>query len=175
MALDPSSWSFHAIPRRCYLLIASAEVAEFGRRAGLRIQWSNPWGFESPLSHGAKVFFLNGDQNEEKKRDPRLLEEKERTTASFGPRPHQAPATCAPSSAASEIGEAARNVDEIGPPRIVSGSHRNWLGAPAIRVKLSRSLHISAPRFSYSAAMLILASASSVSRWSVAPSSSRVC
>ena len=22
-----------------------------GRRAGLRIQWSNPWGFESPLSH----------------------------------------------------------------------------------------------------------------------------
>jgi hypothetical protein len=42
---------FHAIRRRCYLLIASAEVAEFGRRAGLRIQWSNPWGFESPLSH----------------------------------------------------------------------------------------------------------------------------
>lgn len=22
-----------------------------GRRAGLRIQWGNPWGFESPLSH----------------------------------------------------------------------------------------------------------------------------
>lgn len=28
-----------------------ARVAEFGRRAGLRIQWRNPWGFESPLSH----------------------------------------------------------------------------------------------------------------------------
>ena len=44
--------NFCAIRSHCYLLIASAEVAEFGRRAGLRIQWSNPWGFESPLSHG---------------------------------------------------------------------------------------------------------------------------
>src|ERR1700694_6348726 len=35
--------------------MASAEVAEFGRRAGLRIQWSNPWAFESPLSHLAVV------------------------------------------------------------------------------------------------------------------------
>ena len=38
-------------PEALLSLIASAEVAEFGRRAGLRIQWSNPWGFESPLSH----------------------------------------------------------------------------------------------------------------------------
>jgi hypothetical protein len=102
-------------------LIASAEVAEFGRRAGLRIQWSNPWGFESPLSHGAKVFFLNGDQHEEKKRDPRLLEEKKRTAASFGPRPHEAPTTYAASRAAGEIGKAAGDLDEIGPQRIVSG------------------------------------------------------
>ena len=26
-----------------------------GRRAGLRIQWGNPWGFESPLSHLREV------------------------------------------------------------------------------------------------------------------------
>jgi hypothetical protein len=68
-----------------------------------------------------KVFFLNGDQNEEKKRDPRLLEEKERTAASFGPRPDEAPATYAASRATGEIGKAARNLDEIGPQRIVSG------------------------------------------------------
>ena len=85
-------------------MIASAEVAEFGRRAGLRIQWSNPWGFESPLSHGAKLFFLNGDQNEEKKRDPRLLEEEERTAAPFGTRPHEAPAAASSSRSAGESG-----------------------------------------------------------------------
>ena len=29
-----------------------AEVAEFGRRAGLRIQWAlRSWGFKSPLRH----------------------------------------------------------------------------------------------------------------------------
>ena len=27
------------------------EGGGIGRRAGLRIQWGNPWGFESPLSH----------------------------------------------------------------------------------------------------------------------------
>ena len=26
-----------------------------GRRAGLRIQWGNPWGFESPLSHSSGI------------------------------------------------------------------------------------------------------------------------
>jgi hypothetical protein len=75
-----------------------------------------------------KVFFLNGDQNEEKKRDPRLLEEKERTAASFGTRSHQAPAACTAPRAAGEIWKAARNVDEIGPPGIVIGSHH--LGLP---------------------------------------------
>src|SRR5216683_5716529 len=31
--------------------IASGESGGTGRRAGLRIQWGNPWGFNSPLSH----------------------------------------------------------------------------------------------------------------------------
>jgi hypothetical protein len=67
-----------------------------------------------------KVFFLNGDQNEEKKRDPRLLEEKERTAASFGTRSHKASTACTASRTAGEIGKAARHLDEIGPKRIVS-------------------------------------------------------
>ena len=67
-----------------------------------------------------KAFFLNGDQNEEKKRDPRLLEEKERTAASFGARPHEDPATYTASRAAGESGKATRHLDEIGPQRIVS-------------------------------------------------------
>src|SRR5204863_3850024 len=43
--------------RSCYFPLC-AEVAEFGRRAGLRIQWSNPWGFESPLSHYRNLFWI---------------------------------------------------------------------------------------------------------------------
>src|SRR5688500_12237765 len=41
-----------------------------GRRAGLRIQWGNPWGFESPLSHSSRGtiespgFFTVGEDTE---------------------------------------------------------------------------------------------------------------
>ena len=68
-----------------------------------------------------QAFFLNGDQNEEKKRDPRLLEEKERTAAAFGSRPNQAAAAGAPSSATSASGKTAGHFDEIGPQGIVIG------------------------------------------------------
>jgi hypothetical protein len=81
----------------------------------------------SPQFVWCKLFFLNGDQNEEKKRDPRLLEEEERTAASFGPRPHEAPAASTASRAAGESGEAACDVDEIGPQRILSGSRLTLL------------------------------------------------
>ena len=32
-------------------ILQSRESGGIGRRAGLRIQWGNPWEFESPLSH----------------------------------------------------------------------------------------------------------------------------
>jgi hypothetical protein len=32
-------------------LLDPCESGGIGRRAGLRIQWGNLWGFESPLSH----------------------------------------------------------------------------------------------------------------------------
>jgi hypothetical protein len=38
------------IPIRCPLLPRRAS-GETGRRAGLRIQWGNPWEFKSPLAH----------------------------------------------------------------------------------------------------------------------------
>ena len=31
--------------------VHTSESGGIGRRAGFRIQWGNPWGFESPLSH----------------------------------------------------------------------------------------------------------------------------
>ncbi len=33
------------------LRIIAGESGGIGRRAGLRIQWDFPWGFDSPLSH----------------------------------------------------------------------------------------------------------------------------
>src|ERR1700757_4561248 len=35
------------------------ESGEIGRRAGLRIQWGNPWGFDSPLSHHIEIQSLS--------------------------------------------------------------------------------------------------------------------
>ncbi len=79
-----------------------------GRRAGLRIQWSNPWGFESPLSHVAYVR-IERRSYEEKERNPRLLEEEEGVAASHGAgRPE---GTAAASRAGGENGKTARNVD----------------------------------------------------------------
>jgi hypothetical protein len=66
-----------------------------------------------------QAFFLNGDQNEEKKRDPRLLEETERTAASFGARSNETSAAGTASGAAGESWKAARHVDEIGTARLV--------------------------------------------------------
>ena len=99
------------------LLLAGAST-----RAGIRrtIQWSNPW--RSNSAAWRRVIFLNGDQCEEKKRDPRLREEEERAAASLGTGPHEAPAASATSSAAGESGEAACHLDEIGTPRVVTGS-----------------------------------------------------
>ena len=74
-----------------------------------------------------RMFFLNGDQHEKEKRHPRLLEEKERAAASVvvgDGGPHQAPATRAASGAAGASGKAARDLDEIGTPRIVVGPPR---------------------------------------------------
>jgi homoserine O-acetyltransferase len=68
------------------------------------------------------LFFLNGDQHEKEKRDPRLLEEKERAAAAGvgNSRPNQAPATRAASSPTGESRQAARHIDEIGAPGIVA-------------------------------------------------------
>jgi homoserine O-acetyltransferase len=70
------------------------------------------------------MFFLNGDQHEKEKRDPRLLEEKEGSAATCGGngRPNKAAATRAAPCAAGESGKAARDIDEIGASRIVAGS-----------------------------------------------------
>jgi hypothetical protein len=70
------------------------------------------------------ALFLNGDHNEEKKRDPRLLEEEERLSAAFGDRPHQAAAAGAASSPAGEIRKAARNVDEVRTSRFLGASRQ---------------------------------------------------
>jgi hypothetical protein len=81
--------------------MASAEVAEFGRRAGLRIQWSNPWGFESPLSHLA-VFdsnkILKWRSYEAKERNPRLFEKEKEFAAAQRAGHHQDPSACAAST-----------------------------------------------------------------------------
>jgi hypothetical protein len=58
---------------------------------------------------------------EEKKRDPRLLEEKERAATQLDTGPHEASAAGSPSSAARESRKAPRHLDEIGTPRIVVG------------------------------------------------------
>ena len=44
--------SVHQAPERSDRpLFVPCESGGTGRRAGLRIQWDIPWGFESPLSH----------------------------------------------------------------------------------------------------------------------------
>src|SRR5882724_3889757 len=92
--------------------------------------------------------------HEEKKRDPRFLEEEEGATASRGAGRDEGPAA-ATARATGQIGKAAGNFDEIGAQRIIVGADQS----PPL----------------YSASRLILASARSVRRWSVSPSSSRVC
>ena len=68
------------------------------------------------------MFFLNGDQYEKEKRDPRLLEEKERSAATCGGngRSNKTPAARAASAPAGESRKAARHVDEIGAPGILA-------------------------------------------------------
>jgi hypothetical protein len=69
--------------------------------------------------------FLNGDQNEKKKRDPRLLEEEEGASAPFGDRPNQAAAADATPRATGEIRKATGYVDEIRTSRLVGRSMRS--------------------------------------------------
>jgi hypothetical protein len=68
------------------------------------------------------TIFLNGDHCEEKKRDPRFLEEKKRATASFSTRPHQAPAAGAAPGTTGQSGKAAGHFNEVGTPGILIGS-----------------------------------------------------
>src|SRR5581483_4388960 len=46
-----------AVPGVTTVLLRSAgrESGGTGRRAGLRIRWGNPWGFDSPLSHSLQL------------------------------------------------------------------------------------------------------------------------
>ena len=41
-------------PRTAPMASPASEAINSEAANGLRIQWSNPWGLESPLSHGAK-------------------------------------------------------------------------------------------------------------------------
>jgi len=100
----------------------------------LRIQWSNPWGFESPLWHGAYVG-IERRSYEAKERDPRLLEEEERVAASLSAGRHEGPA--AASRAAGEDGKTARDVDEVGTTRLVTP-------APVLRATIILALCSSA-------------------------------
>ena len=96
-----------------------------GRRAGLRIQWSNPWGFESPLWHGAQSSPRPEICYEEKERDPRFLKKEKRTAAAGprSPRPHQG--STGSYGAAGENGKASRDIDEVGSTRIVTTTQRS--------------------------------------------------
>ena len=69
------------------------------------------------------ALFLNGDQNEKKKRDPRLLEEEEGASTAFGDRPNQAAAAGPASRATGESGKATRDVDEVRTSRVVNQSY----------------------------------------------------
>lgn len=68
------------------------------------------------------ALFLNGDQNEKKKRDPRLLEEEEGASAAFGDRPNQAAAADTAPHATGESRKATGYVDEIRTSRLVGRS-----------------------------------------------------
>jgi hypothetical protein len=78
------------------------------------------------------AIFLNGEPYEEKKRDPRLLEEKERAAAAFHTGPYEAPAAGIPTTTAGESGKATRHFDEVGAQGIVVTSRRVTFCAAAI-------------------------------------------
>src|SRR4051812_3629683 len=103
--------------RSCYFPL-NAEVAEFGRRAGLRIQWSNPWGFESPLSHYRNLFGYR--LYETQKRDSGFLEkEGQAPAAAWGAGQHQSPAAACPRPTGSQR-KAARYLAKVGAARLVA-------------------------------------------------------
>lgn len=76
------------------------------------------------------ALFLNGDQNEKKKRDPRFLEEEEGASAAFGDRPNQAAATSPTPRSSGESRKATRHVDEIRTSRVVNQSYGATTTAP---------------------------------------------
>ena len=78
--------------------------------------------------------FLNGDDNETKKRDPRLLEEEKSCSATW--RSRSAEGAAARTQSPGTERQAARDLDEIRPPRIVGIERRTsqWFEESAVRL-----------------------------------------